>query len=466
MIKFIMTLNYQNTISSLPQIPNTILKPVIQKELEISNRIIIVLDDDPTGTQTVHNVSVLTVWDEQTLTSEIEKGSKIFFILTNSRSMTADLADALNQEIGENIKNVFEKNGKEFTIISRGDSTLRGHYPNELLALTHSLQVENYITAIIPAFFEGGRFTIDDVHYVREGQDLIPAAETPFAKDKAFGFTQSNLKNWVEEKTHGTIKSDSVISFSLKSLRENSIEEISEKIKVLPENSTIIVNATDYYDLEKFTLAYYHSGVKIVFRTAASFVKAIAGIDSKELLEKEDLVTKNNPNGGLIIVGSYVPKTTKQLSNLLKINELESIELNINAILNQDLKLENVLHQLESLISKGKNVVLFTSRNLLSGKDEKESLHIGNTIADFVTSVVENLSIAPKFIIAKGGITSSDIATKALKIKRAKVLGQALAGVPVWGAGIESKFPFMPYIIFPGNVGNDDSLVDLYEKLS
>jgi uncharacterized protein YgbK (DUF1537 family) len=301
---------------------------------------------------------------------------------------------------------------------------------------------------------------------VREGEELIPAGETPFAKDRAFGFKQSNLRNWVQEKTLGTIKSDSVVSFSLKFLRENTIEEISEKIKALPQNSTIIVNATDYYDLEKFALAYYHSGVEMVFRTAASFVKAIAGIDSKELLEKEELISKNNPNGGLIVVGSYVPKTTKQLSNLLKINELDSIELNINAILNQGLLLENVLFQLDNLISKGKNVVIYTSRDLLSGKDEKESLQIGNTIADFVTSLVENLSIAPKFIIAKGGITSSDIATKALKIKRAKVIGQALAGVPVWEAGAESKFPFMPYIIFPGNVGDDDSLADLYEKLS
>jgi uncharacterized protein YgbK (DUF1537 family) len=461
-----MILNYQNTISSLPQIPNTILKPIIQKEFEISSRIIIVLDDDPTGSQTVHNVSVLTVWDEHTIATEIENGSKIFFILTNSRSMPADLADTLNQEIGESIKNLFVKNGKEYIIISRGDSTLRGHYPNELLALTNSLQIKNYIIAIIPAFFEGGRFTINDVHYVREGEELIPAGETPFAKDRAFGFKQSNLRNWVQEKTLGTIKSYSVVSFSLKFLRENAIEEISEKIKVLPQNSTIIVNATDYYDLEKFALAYYHSGVEMVFRTAASFVKAIAGIDSKELLEKEELISKNNPNGGLIVVGSYVPKTTKQLYNLLKINELESIELNINAILNQSLILENVLFQLDNLISKGKNVVIYTSRDLLSGNDEKESLKIGNTIADFVTSLVENLSIAPKFIIAKGGITSSDIATKALKIRRAKVLGQALAGVPVWEAGAESKFPFMPYIIFPGNVGDDDSLADLYEKLS
>jgi uncharacterized protein YgbK (DUF1537 family) len=461
-----MILNYQNTISTLPKIPNSDLKPLIQSELLSKNKTIIVLDDDPTGTQTVHDIPVLTTWDEEIITEEIELVSKLFYILTNSRSLTADLANALNNEIGRIIRKTFEKNQQEYIIISRSDSTLRGHFPNELLALTESLQIENYITAIIPAFFEGGRFTINDVHFVKEGNELIPASETPFAKDKAFGFTESNLKNWVEEKTKGSTKREDVISFSLEELRNNSVENITGKIKKLPKNSIIVVNATDYYDLEKFALSYYRSDVKMVFRSAASFVKAMAGMESKRLLEKEELVTQNNTNGGLIVVGSYVPKTTKQLANLLEINGLESIELNINEILTQKIEVHNAVKEIENLISKGANVVLYTSRNLLSGNNEKESLKIGNIIADFVTDIVKNLKIAPKFIVAKGGITSSDIATKALKIKRAKVLGQALAGVPVWESGAESKFPFMSYIIFPGNVGDDDSLAVLYEKIA
>jgi uncharacterized protein YgbK (DUF1537 family) len=461
-----MILNYQNTIDALPLIPATDLKPTIQAELVASNKVIIVLDDDPTGTQTIHNIPVLTVWDENSIAAEIERGTKILFILTNSRSMTVDLADALNTEIGESIDQVFKKLDKEYIIISRSDSTLRGHYPNELLALTNALYIKKHITAVIPAFFEGGRFTINDIHYVKEDTELIPASETPFAKDKAFGFAQSNLKNWIEEKTKGNVKASDVISFSLEKLRNDTLESVIEELKLVPKAATIIVNATDYYDLEKFALAYFQSGVNIVFRTAASFVKAIAGISNRALLEKHELVSENNPNGGLIVVGSYVSKTTKQLTNLLKIEQIKAIELDINAILNHNLKIENVIIQIESFIAKGKNVVLYTSRDLRSGPDEKESLKIGNTIADFVTSTVEKLSIAPKFIIAKGGITSSDIATKALHIKRAMVLGQALPGVPVWQAGAESKFPFMPYIIFPGNVGDDEALANLYHKIA
>jgi uncharacterized protein YgbK (DUF1537 family) len=61
-------------------------------------------------------------------------------------------------------------------------------------------------------------------------------------------------------------------------------------------------------------------------------------------------------------------------------------------------------------------------------------------------------------LIAKGGITSSDIATKSLKVKLAMVAGSILPGVPVWKLGEESLFPGMHYVIFPGNVGGDDAL--------
>nr|GEX57316.1 ketose-bisphosphate aldolase, class-II [Tanacetum cinerariifolium] len=61
-------------------------------------------------------------------------------------------------------------------------------------------------------------------------------------------------------------------------------------------------------------------------------------------------------------------------------------------------------------------------------------------------------------INSQGGITSSDIATKALEAKRAKIVGQALAGVPLWQLGPESRHPGVPYIVFPGNVGDSNAL--------
>ena len=37
-------------------------------------------------------------------------------------------------------------------------------------------------------------------------------------------------------------------------------------------------------------------------------------------------------------------------------------------------------------------------------------------------------------------------------------MGQIQPGIPVWKLGPESRFPGLPYIIFPGNVGSDDTL--------
>lgn len=460
-----MKLDYNDTINALPSFEAENLTPLIRAELKKKNKTIIVLDDDPTGTQTMHHVPALTVWDVQVITEEIEKGTALFYILTNSRSMVVTEADALHLEIGENIRAAFEKCNKEFIIISRGDSTLRGHYPNDISSIAAGLQCNEFHTAIIPAFFEGGRYTINDIQYVREKDELIPSAETSFAADKAFGYKNSDLKEWIEEKTKGTKKAAEVVSFSLDELRTNSVEILSNKIEALPTDTTCIVNAAEYYDLEKFALAYWQSDINFIFRTAASFVKAISGTETKALLIKEELVTTGNNNGGLIIVGSYVPKTTSQLAALLANKKLQAIELAVEKILENAGELADVLIAIEQCINNGKDVVVYSSRILKTGKDETESLAIGKKVADFITAVVAQLKSIPKFIIAKGGITSSDIATNALNIKRAIVLGQALPGLPVWKGGDESKFPGMPYIIFPGNVGDDNALAELYAKL-
>jgi len=86
-------------------------------------------------------------------------------------------------------------------------------------------------------------------------------------------------------------------------------------------------------------------------------------------------------------------------------------------------------------------------------------------ISDAVTSIIGKLRIKPSFIIAKGGITSSDVGTKALRVQRAIVMGQVRPGIPVWVTGPQSKFPNMPFIIFLGNVGTMDDLKNIVELL-
>ena len=110
-------------------------------------------------------------------------------------------------------------------------------------------------------------------------------------------------------------------------------------------------------------------------------------------------------------------------------------------------------------------MVLATSRELVTSGDAAASLDIGNRVSAALVEIVRRLEVRPRYLIAKGGITSSDLATKGLGVKRALVRGQLLPGVPVWELGPETRFPGLPYIVFPGNVGGPSALTDAVQGL-
>ena len=126
-----------------------------------SGRKLVVLDDDPTGVQTVHDVSVYTDWSEESVLQGFQEEGNLFYILTNSRGFTEDETKKAHQEIAGNIVKAARKTGRDFLIMSRGDSTLRGHYPLETQVLRDVLsregQQETDGEVICPFFKEGGR---------------------------------------------------------------------------------------------------------------------------------------------------------------------------------------------------------------------------------------------------------------------------------------------------------------------
>ena len=255
--------------------------PEIRKRLHANTRKVVVLDDDPTGTQTVHRLPVLTEWSLSSLISEFNQPEPIFYILTNSRSLSVEKAILLNREIGNNLKAASNETGRDFVVISRSDSTLRGHYPAETDALVSVLEGQFDACVLIPFFLEGGRYTIDDLHWVQQAEILVPVADTPFAQDKVFGFTNSNLRAWVAEKTDNRIPPDDVVSITIHDLRNGGPEAVSEKLTEVKSDAACIVNAASMRDIEVFTLgallAESH-GKRFIYRTAASFVRSMAGL--------------------------------------------------------------------------------------------------------------------------------------------------------------------------------------------
>jgi uncharacterized protein YgbK (DUF1537 family) len=446
------------------------LRPAIKKHVKTDRRKIVVLDDDPTGTQTIHGLSVLTEWSPETLAAELKSDLSAFYILTNSRSYTLPVARNINSEIGQNLTAAARQTQRKFVVISRSDSTLRGHFPGEVEALSDALTQDYDGWIINPFFLEGGRYTIDNVHYVDEGGLLIPVAQTEFARDRVFGYSKSNLCDWVAEKSNGQIAAQDVTTISIEDLRRGGPESVAAFLMTLHNGQCCVVNAASYRDLEVFVqglLAAETSGKKFIFRTAASFVQVRAGISPRPLITQSDLQL-HPAGGGLFVVGSYVPRSTKQINSLLTTKDISHTEISVDALMDARLReseIDRVVNHIEKVLRQGKDMLIFTSRRLMIGKDSKSSLQIGQKISQSLIVILRRIQTAPRYILAKGGITSSDIATQALDVKKAFVLGQIQPGVPVWQLGNESRFPGLTYIVFPGNVGDKNALVNIVHQL-
>nr|HMN31370.1 four-carbon acid sugar kinase family protein [Caldilineaceae bacterium] len=435
----------QETFARLaPEWPVDLL-PAIQRQVAAGGRKVVVLDDDPTGTQTVHDVGVLTEWSIEALSAELADPAPCVYILTNSRSLPLSAAQALNHEIGRQLSLASQRTGRDFAVVSRSDSTLRGHYPGETDALAAALGMPVDATLIVPFFLEGGRFTIDNIHYVADGDLLNPAAETPFARDAAFGYRSSDLRQWVEEKSAGRVVAADVATLSLDDLRGGGPTRITERLLSLSKGAVCIVNAASMRDMQVFVLGLLEAEAKgkhFLYRTAASFVQVRAAIESRPLLTPADLDLPPT-RSGLTIVGSYVPKTTGQLGALLDLEGVEGIEVDVPALLaeqSQQAQIRQVASATDEALRSGRQVVLYTSRGLITGSGAEASLVIGQRISASLVAIVQSLQSRPRYLLAKGGITSSDIATQGLGVKRATVLGQILPGVPVWRTGPESRW--------------------------
>ena len=208
---------------TLPVVDETAIDLLLQKEIAKNHRMFVVLDDDPTGVQTVHDISVFTNWDRASILQGFQEAEPLFYILTNSRGLTQEETTLVHKQIAETVDSVAKELHKDYLFISRSDSTLRGHYPLEPELLRESYEHFTGKTIhgeiLCPFFKEGGRFTIGNVHYVKYGNELVPANETEFAKDSTFGYTAATLPDYIEEKTKGAFAASDVVCISLDDLR-------------------------------------------------------------------------------------------------------------------------------------------------------------------------------------------------------------------------------------------------------
>lgn len=425
---------------------------------------IIVLDDDPTGSQTVHGSLLLTRWDVETLKQGLYDASPLMFVLTNTRGMGAAEASQVTREACRNLKLAMEGYDRPALFVSRSDSTLRGHYPVETDVMAEELGPFD-AHFLIPAFFEGGRSTVDSVHYLKVGGKNVPVHETEFARDSVFGYRHSYLPDYVEEKTRGRIKANQVVRFTLDDIRAGSLD----RLMALQDNACCVVDAETQADLDRFADDLEQAasqGKRFLFRSAASLLTALAKLPPQPVAAEDMQRYVKNNRPGVVVVGSHVKKTTDQLQVLLQQEGIAAVEVDVSRMPDESpALLQEVLAHVAQAHRNGQTPVVFTSRVERQFPDQAARLAFGEHVSGFLMDVVHGLPATIGFIISKGGITSNDMLSKGLALPTARLAGQILAGCSVVLTPAEHAFAEIPVVIFPGNVGDEKALAEVYHRL-
>jgi len=454
-------------------------------------RRVVFLDDDPTGTQTIADLPVLTSWSVGDLQWALQQQTTGFFVLTNTRSLSETDAAEVNREVVDALDQAATAEQVSYVIASRSDSTLRGYFPLETDVLAEELAARGTVVdgvVVCPAYVEPGRVTVDSVHWARIGDGMIPVSQSEFAKDASFGYRNSDLRDWVEEKTAGRIRRHQVARITLTDIRAGGPDRVLEILSQLSNGQPVVVDTAADADQQVVVLALLRAeaaGKNFIYRIGPSFVRARTGQRATPPADAERLrqILSTQPSDtddtrpatehGLIAVGSHVGLTTRQLDRLRDRGKIIELELDVPTLLDdgaRDRHINDVAAKAAKVLRNNdadSDVVIRTSRTLITGEDAVSSLVIARTVSAALVGTVREIvsQIRPSFVLAKGGITSSDTATEGLGMTRAWCRGTMLPGIISLWEPVTGLAQGIPYIVFAGNVGDDDALGAVVDTL-
>ncbi len=446
---------------------------------------IIVFDDDPTGSQTVSDCLLLLRWDKDNLAAALKHHSPLFFLLANTRSLPPDLATARTRELCKSVIQAALSEGlllEEIFFVSRGDSTLRGHGVLEPAIINEELGPFD-ATIHVPAFFEGGRTTVNGIHLLNGS----PVHNTPFAKDRTFGYSTSDLALWLEEKSKGHIAAQNVGRLTSEILdaafdSRIGMKKLEEWLLDLVGNKPVVVDAEFPSHLAVLGEAVrsLRGQKRFLFRSAASLINGLANIPTKSCDQGalSSLRLKSNSGEfkpGLVTVGSYVPLADEQLDLLLKNPSCEGIELSVQKIervLAGELPNQKLfdweikwIDQLNAILASGKTPVLFSSRGELPFATAQARVNFGNSLAELMARLVAQVSAQLGYVISKGGITTHVLLEKGLKVNLVNLKGQLLPGLSIVCADTYMEAKGLPVVTFPGNLGEKETLLTAWKLM-
>jgi uncharacterized protein YgbK (DUF1537 family) len=442
-------------------------------------RKVIVIDDDPTGSQTVHSAPLLLRWDPDSLRRGLRHPSPLLFVLANTRALEPEAARERVRKICRGLRLVLadlEAAGEldRWLVVSRSDSTLRGHFPLEVDVIAGELGPFD-ATLLVPAFLPGGRTTRGGVHYLH-GE---PVHTTDFARDRLFGFSSSFLPDWVSEKTGGVIPAEAVERLDLAEL-DGSGADLQARVDSFSAQRVVAVDAERPEQLAALGEAVWRSERRLLFQSAASLINGLVPLPP-QLLDRSGLAALRRCDASgerlpvLVVVGSHVPLADQQLEQLLQDSACEGVEISVTKLaralegptapeLIRSLE-RSWLEQLQTALDQGRTPVLFSSRGELVCASAEERRCFGLALAALMARLAAALAPQLGLIISKGGITTHTLLADGLGLDGVELQGQLLPGLSLVLTPADAMVPDLPVITFPGNLGDANSLRDAWRLM-
>ena len=418
----------------------------------MDDRRLVVLDDDPTGVQTLAGVRVLLRWDADRVHDALQ-GRRAVHVITNARALPAEEAFDVTAEAARSAL----AGAPDALVILRGDSTLRGHLREEVLALAEAVSPGRLPPLLlVPALPSAGRVTIGGVHLLERDGLRVPLHETEYATDGVFAYTNARLLAWAEERTAGLFRAQEGRELHLDELRAGGPALVAAALRELEQAgqpAALVPDVENLSDLELIARGYglaVEEGVTALVRCAPAFAGALSGAGA------EGFVSPPQTKAVLLVCGSYVPKATDQLHALLNVYPGSLVEVDVQALVSRDPaeEIAGAASAASALLRAGPLAVLATPRRRPAGT---ETLAAGERISSGLALAAGSVSPRPTCIVAKGGVTSCVTLRDGFGATDADVVGPLLPGVSHWRTGD------LDYVVVPGNVGDDRLLADVVE---
>jgi len=471
---------------------------------------IVVFDDDPTGSQTVHSCPLLLRWDAASLRQGLADPSPLLFLLVNTRDLAPEQARARLASLCRTLQPLLAEavaagTIERWLVVSRGDSTLRGHFPleSELIAAELGPFAASFL---VPAFLPGGRTTAAGVHLLH-GE---PVHRSAFAQDRLFGYGTSFLPAWVAEKTAGSIPAEAVQRIDRSALEaavaereggeSNGFQALVGRLAELAGNPWVVVDGERPAQLAAFAAAVDRvtdpaagpvaggdaptpGPRRFLFQSAASLITALAALppqplDPAGLAALRRRNSEGQPLAGLVLVGSHVPLADAQVQSLLAEPACGGVDLEVAKVARvlagplPDRLLPSLesawLERLQAVLARGQTPVLFTSRGELACSSPAERRALGEALAGLMARLAARLAPQLGYLISKGGITSQTLLAEGLDLAQVRLEGQLLPGLSLLrpaGAGVPEALAGLPLITFPGNLGDASTLVESWRLM-